>query len=263
MITGTDILSLTPNEYGDLLQQLETNLEEILHHFANYTDSILESLQNKNVSVPALHTYLLGLPAFLGKCDNKKLTLLSSKMKRLEEANDLCSIFKILKTECTSFLNYRIFEFLIKKYNIDRDDNLKYPEKLQKYVKRHKITEFIEIEPQLCDLTDDTKELILVLDIEATCRVSQLTDLGKAVAKIIGIKQSALLIHNIKECCVVVTFLIPANIADVVFTGDKIFSHDQQVKFQMLSVRKLSCNGFTIDLSNPNLGKLSSELNMD
>ncbi len=248
--TGTDISSLTANERGDLQQQLETNLEEIVTHFANYTDSVQVSLQEMNVSVKTLRTFLLGLPAFIERCDDQRLNLLASKRKQFEEASDLCDIFIILKTECSSFLNYRIFERLIKKFNIDRNDTLMYPEKLKEYVEKHKISEFNEIQPYLCDLTDDTKELILVLDIKSTCTLARLTDLGKAVAKIMGLKQSALRIHSIMECCIIVTFLIPAAIANHIFCRNDVLNHHQVKQLKGLLIKKLECNGFTFDAAS-------------
>lgn len=169
--------------------------------------------------------------------------LLASKKAKLEEASCISEIMIILKTECTSFLNYQIFESLIKNFQLDDGrENLKYPEQLQAYINKHKISEFIEIQPILSELSDDKKELILVLDIEPTCRLSGLMDLGKAVAKIMGLKQSALLIYSIKESCVVVSYLIPTFVAEFIFIGDGIFTKEQTDAFRKLSVQRLECN---------------------
>ena len=206
-----------------------------------------------NIDVKRLCTYLLGLSSFNLDHRDQKLMLLSSKRTELERANNLNDIFIILKTECASFLNYHIFERLLKNFKINKKDieSLKYPEKLRDYVKKHKISEFVEIQPQLGRLTDDRKELVLVLDIESTCRLSQITDIGKAVAKIMGLKQSTLLIHNIKLSCVVVAFLLSSPVANFIFVNNKIFSKNQVENFQTLSIQKIKCNDFTFDFTLP------------
>lgn len=242
---GDDISSLPPAVFVDLKQQLESNLEEILFCFADYTDSVQESLEERNITVKRLCAYLISLPSFTRAYSDSKLMLLASKKDMLEEACCISDIMIILKTECTSFLNYQIFESLIKKFKLEGEEILKYPEKLQKYIRMHKISEFIEIQPILIELTDDKKELILVLDIEPTCRLSGLTDLGKAVAKILGLKQSALLIHNIKESCVVVSYLISTFVAEFLFVSDEIFSEVQKEEFRALLVQRLECNRCT------------------
>lgn len=252
--TGEDIASLPPAVLVDLKQQLESNLEEILFSFAGYTDCVQVSLEKRNVTVKRLCAYLLGLPAFTSACSSPKLSLLASKKDKLEVASCISDIMIILKTECTSFLNYQIFESLIKNFKLDEGQELlKYPTKLLKYIEMHKVSEFIEIQPVLSDLSDDSKELILVFDFEPTCRLSGLFDLGKAVAKIMGLKQSVLRIHNIKENCVVVTYLIPTLVAESIFISDEIFSEAQKEEFRALSVQRLECNmrTFTFLVASP------------
>lgn len=249
-ITGRDI-ALSPSVFVDLQQELECNLEEILFHFAAYTDCIQVSLEKKCINVKRLCAYLLGLPSFTLSYDDRRPMLLASKKSKLEEASCIGDIMIILKKECTSFMNYKIFQGLIKNFELDEgQEHLKYPKMLQDYINLHKISEFIEIQPVLSELTKDNKELILVLDIEPTCKLSGLVDLGKAVAKLMGLKQSALLIHDIKESCVVVSYLIPTLVAELIFTSDKIFSEEQEEEFRRLSVRRLECNSVVFEFAS-------------
>ena len=69
--------------------------------------------------------------------DNHSIALLSgAKRATLKEANSISKIFRFLKKEFTSFLNYDIFECLVEHFQLDRDqENMKYPEKLKAYVK--------------------------------------------------------------------------------------------------------------------------------
>ena len=252
---------MPPHVFVDLKQQLESNLEEILFCFAAYTDCVQVSLEKKRIEVKRLCAYLLGLPSFMFHCNDRRLMLLATKKTELEEADSIGDIMVTLKTECTSFLNYQIYQGLVKHFDLDNGQNdLKYPEKLRAYIEMHKISEFIEIQPILCELTEEKKELILILDIEPTCRLSGLVDLGKAVAKIMGLKQSALLIHNIKENCVIVTYLISAFVADSIFTGNKIFSEKQEEEFRELSVQRMECNLFVFEFTSASDKDLNHEM---
>lgn len=231
---------------GDLRQQLESDLIAIQESFADYIDCIQESLREKGVNLGRLQSYLLRLPCGRG---DRNLMLLTAKTDALRGVDDIYGIFIIL-SECTSFLNYYIFEKMVKKFDIDESQKaLQYPTKLREYIEKHTISEFIELHPVLNSYTDGTKELVLILDIEMTCKFSKIVDLGRTVAHIMNLDQSALLIHNIGQCCVIVTFLIPNSVADIIFTGhsSEIFSLDEKLKFQKLSVQELKCNGYTFD----------------
>ena len=231
---------MSPADRGDLQFLLESNLRNILTAFANYTFCVQQSLQEKNVEVDSICDYLLGFTS-----DNHSIALLSgAKRAKLEEANSISKIFRFLKRECTSFLNYDIFECLIEHFQLDRDQEyLKYPDKLKKYVQKQRISEFIEIKPALSKYTDDMMKLTLVLDIDSMCRLDKLLDVAKAVAKILGVLPSTLLIYDIRESCVEVTFLIQKSIAESIFSNNEIFSGDQEDKFRQLLVKKLACNG--------------------
>lgn len=58
-----------------------------------------------------------------------------------------------------------------------------------------------------------------------------------------GLKISALRFYRIEEeeGCVIVTFLIPADVADVLFTGEKWFTAEELQIFRSLSVLWLKC----------------------
>ena len=238
---------MSPADRGDLQFLLESNLRNILFAFANYTFCVQQSLQEKNVEVDSICDYLIGFTS-----NENSIALLSgAKRAKLAEANSISKIFRFLKEECTSFLNYDIFEYLIERFKLNRDqEDLKYPQKLKAYVKKQRISEFIETKPALSKYTDDTVKLTLVLDIDSMCRLDKLLDVAKAVAKILDVLPSTLLIYDIRESCVEVTFLIPKSVAESIFSNGEIFSGDQEDKFRQLLVKKLECNGHTFKFSS-------------
>ena len=235
----------------------------IAQSFASYSFCVLTCLELKPVTVEKLCAYLLSLPSFTCGQDsaNQSLMLLSTKKAKLEEARSIAQIFKILNSECCSFLNYGILERLILKFELELDEeNSNYPEKLRKYINEHKISEFIEIKPILNKLNSDSKELVLLLDLESTRTLSNLIDVKKMVAIIMGLKQSALLIYDIKEHCVVLTLLLPTPVADFIFNSATMFDEKQEKEFQSLSVRSLKCNGFTFNFNKERSGSSTGEV---
>ena len=232
---------MSPADRGDLQFLLEANLGDILTDFANYTFSVQQLLQEMNIDVASIRDYLIGYTS-----NDHSIALLSgAKRAKIKEADSISKIFHFLKEECTSFLNYAIFERLIERFKLDKNhEDLKYREKLEKYVRKHSISEFIETKPALSKYTDDTTKLTLVLDIDSMCRLDKLLDIAKAVAKIMGVLPSTLLIYDIRESCVEVTFLIPKNIAESLFISGEVFSGDQEEKFRQLLVKRLECNGY-------------------
>ena len=87
-----------------------------------------------------------------------------------------------------------------------------------------------------------------MLKIDAIrCKLDRFLDIVRSVAKVMDLQPSMLLIYDIKESCVEVTFLIPKSVADSIFTHDKIFSEFQREEFRRLQVQLLECNGYCFE----------------
>ena len=137
----------------------------------------------------------------------------------------------------------------MEKYRIDNgQEELKYAEHLEAYIKRIKISEFIEINPQLKSLTKSNK-IILKIDIESTSEVFQIKTLKSAVADILGIKSAALRLLDIHEGCVVATFMIPSLLAEAIFKKSSVLTEEQLQKFRGLPVLKLQYNDYMFDFT--------------
>lgn len=244
---------LSSDVLDDLKQRLEINLKRISRYYASYVRCVQLSLLEKGISVEDLRNFLLSLTAF--ECNHKDqdsdTKLFSDKKAQLENATKVADIFKVLITECASFLNYEIFESVIDEFDINRDqEKLNYPEHLEAYIKKHKLSEFYEINPLLEKFNDSSKKLILKFGIELTNNLGTLKDCTKAIANILGLSASALRLLSIAEGCVIVTLLIPASLADVIFTSSTEFTPEQRSEFQKLSVMWLECNGYKFKFGN-------------
>lgn len=236
----------------DIKYILEKNLQEIIASYGSYVDCLREIIEEKEVSPKALRTYLLTLSAFRESSGNQMLTLMSDKKSELQKAETILDVFDFLITECASFLNCDIFERIIKRYKIDVErekyEELQYPELLVAYIRKHQISEFVKINPLLKSKIG-TKELIVKYDIESTCRLAKVKDLEKFIADMFDLLPSALEIVDIKDGCIIVTFLIPASVAEVLFTSVTTFSSDQEDQLKCAEVLWLKCNGYTFHFS--------------
>ena len=237
----------------DLQQLLETNIEQIIGRYASYVRCILTSVQAKGVSVTDLRSFLLNLSAFQSGC-NEQCNLLSGVKKELDEADTINKIFDLLSCECASFLNIAIFKFIVDEYGIEDTggrDRLKYPEHLDEYIKMHKVSEFVAVNPALKQhaRSEGSVELVLKFNVELTCKLARVINLRSAVAKILRLRPSALQLLSIEEGCLIVTFLISAKVADIVFVCDKKLTPEEYEEFLMLEVIWLECNGCKYDFS--------------
>ena len=205
------------------------------------------------VDVNKLKAYILGLHA---GCDEHNLRPISSRAEgAFEKLDNVYGIITKLR-DFTSFLDCHVFKKIVKTFKIDESrDELKYPEKLQKYLEKHTVSEFIEICPELNKYTDDTKELVIILDLQLLAHhtpvMSEIMNIGQVVAHIMNFDETHLLIHDIGVGSVKVTFLIPTSVAERIFSGRQecIFSQEQIKEFRKVSITMLKCNGYEFDLS--------------
>ena len=232
----------------DLEFILEKNLKQIIAKYASYVDHLRAAIKEKGVSPEDLQTYLLSLSATSKSSKGPKLTLLSDKETELWKCDSIATIFRFLTTRCASFLNYDIFQFILEHYNICDDDQekLRYPEHLKAYIEKHKISEFAGVNP-LLKSKNGSKELVLKFDIETTCSLAKVNELKKLIAEIMDLSPSALEIVDIEDGCVIVTFLIPTSVADVLFTHDTVLTPQQEKELRNASVLWLKCNGYTFN----------------
>ena len=235
---------LTPEVRADLQLQLEVNLEQIMRRYLSFVNCVRMSIIEKGISAGDLCAYLLALPAFNPDHGELKFTLLSEVSSHLEKATTINEIFNVLNKMYATFLNYEIFQSMVDDFNIDQSqEKLKYPEHLDAYIKMHKLSEFEDVNPLLKKIECGSKTIVLKFDIDMTCKLAKIQDLSKAVAKILGLRPSALRLLHIEEGCVVVTLLIPAPVADFIFSSDKEFTTEEVKEIHALSMLRLECNG--------------------
>ena len=88
---------------------LETNLHEVMADFAYYTSCVQKLIQKKNIDAEELYDFLIGFTTG----DQRTALLPREKLKKLKENKSVRDIFHLLKEECTSFLNYDVYERIV------------------------------------------------------------------------------------------------------------------------------------------------------
>lgn len=203
------------------------------------------SLEGKKITVDNLRSYVQTLPAFKCASDDKNsMPKLLSKRKEIKNAVTINNIIDLISTEYASFLDYDIFQCIVREYRLDEgQEQLQYPQYLKAYVEAHKVAEFLEINPAL-EKYHSAKELVLKFDIDLSiCNLATILDLKNTVADILGMSSLSLRLLNIKQGCVLVTFLIPESVASVVFARGSKFNSKQVKGFQDMSLIWMKCNG--------------------
>lgn len=87
--------------------------------------------------------------------------------------------------------------------------------------------------------------MVLKVDIESTSELAKLAKLRIAVAKILKLNPAVLRLLDVEEGCVVVTFLIPTPVAEIIFNKHSNLSIEQEEEFQALKILWLECNDQT------------------
>ena len=220
----------------------------IVEQYADFVSCVCKSIDsNKDVSVEDLHLYLLNKSAFNN--ENQQVMLLSDVSDELQEAATVHDIFKFLSVRFASFLNFEIFKSIVQKFGNDKDHKKleDYTARLEEYVNKHKISEFFDINPALKEHDKTAKKLILKVDYKKFQKLAKITNLKRALAKILNLKASAIQLYGIEDGCILVIFLVPVCVADVIFVEENRSTILKQAGcFQALSVQWLECDGFKV-----------------
>ena len=249
-LTAQSLAKLDPKVRVDLKQQLKQNFKQISRCFASFVNYVRKSVLQMNIVADDLCAYLLSLPALKSGESDQQVMLLSEISDKLEKATTVNGIFNVLNRNYATFLNYEIFLNIAEEYEVDPDhEKMKYPEYLDDYMRMHKLSEFEEINPLLKNVKCGSNDMVLKFDIAMTCSLAKLQEYILNIADILGLRPSALRLLSIEEGCVVITLLIPAPVANLIFNTTKTFTTVEKKRFQDLSILWLKCNDHVYDFS--------------
>ena len=178
--------------------------------------------------------------------DEKRYKLLSAVRAEISLAKSIYDIISLLQ-KCATFLHYDVFHSIQKQYKIAVSEELNYPEHFKAYINKHKLSEFVAINPKLAKFPATSEKLVLKFNIPHTSRVAKVIDLKVAVAKILHLKPSAFQLVSIDKGCVEVTFLVSSFVA--AFIVMELSSKSTIEEFHALPVVWLNCGPHHFDFN--------------
>ena len=243
------------------MQQLRRSLKEIGSQYASYIRCIYTSLEARGVTTKDFTAYLLKLPALkVDPADQQQL--LAGLRTELGKAESITDIVTLLDENCASFLDYGIFDDIVKEYGIGENqtdknrEKLRYPEHLKAYAEKHKLSELIKIIPELGKPTSDSEEVTLKFEINLSkYRLANLLELKSIVSDILEIQESSLRLLSIKDGCVIITFQIISSVAHFAFRRGKSLTIQQIKGFRDLSAIWIKFRGNVVLLRQEDTGQ--------
>ena len=244
-LAGNTPLAKDPDDVDmDLRHQLKLSRDKIITHYASYRYGVYQLIIEKGVSVRDFLLFFGGLPG----CGEDMC-----KFDSLPPEPHMCDVFKIIGNEFSSYLHYEVFQYVLNQYcNASEKDceKFKYPEYLKVYIEQLNIKEFLEINPELEELSANSKRICLKMDIEETTKITNIKKLEVSVAAILGCKlqPSDLRLIGIEEGCLILTYLIPEVVA--VAIASKEMTADEIKSLESLSIHWIKCGENEIFLSD-------------
>ena len=233
------ILGLNPTSLQ--FYDSDIHLNSTTKKYSIYVSQICNALMRKGVSAEDLCSKLLTIPAT--SLAEQDLPFLSAQWVE-QKATSLNGIFKSLETECASFLNCDIFQYIVEYYQIDHGEEVfRYPEYLKAYLMTQNVTKFVESDTPQKNLGSTSKELVLQIDMKPDTRMDEVMDLKNSVAEILHINPTALQFLHIKKGCDIVTFQLPTPVANLLFHKQTILTELQKKQIQASPIQHLQCNG--------------------
>ena len=179
----------------------------------------------------------------------------------LNKANSIDDIFFTLKAcGICSFWDYNIFECIISEYDLDHNqEKLQYKNHFKLFVEKHKVSEFIAMNPVLAKYNDasDVKEVIFKLNMETfSCPLSRVRDITFSIAEILDLTPSSLRLLDIKDGCMEVTFLVPGYEADQLFSNNWKHIFEQSERLLAVSVSSVICSNSIFHTKNKKLSEI-------
>ena len=223
-------------------------MKELIYRYASHVKRILTAIELYGVTHERLASYLLSISAFQTHPGRDDLMLFSNLKEEFESADALSRIFITLSIEYASFLNPDIFQSFVHQFQLEGyEEKLDYMDYYWPYVHRHKLSEFMEVNPLSAEGSDKSKKLIVKFDISLGTTLGRLLELRAGLAGVLGLKPITIRLKLIEEGCVIVSFLIPAPVADFLFNKDTKFGPKKIEEFRSLFILLIKCNDLIFD----------------
>lgn len=192
---------------------MRVDLKQIRKKFVKLQSDVRVSL--RGVPLDDIIAHVLGYVEVFDPQSDRKVPLLPEEKLRGAASTD--QLFKILQKQW----NFLEFDLLVSIVEQCCDESIckkveTYHSYLKEFFEKRKLSEVPE-DLSISNCTDETQEqLIMKLDLNDPT-LKEIKDLKFRICEILEIMPSTLLISEIRQGCVEITFLIPSHISEYVF----------------------------------------------
>ena len=232
-----NLSDLDDDDRTDLEERLKFETREIKLCFAKFILNIIRSLETLQIPLERLKMSIISLDAFTDDIGVKTLDL--EDRREIEAASNISEIFITLQ-KYISFFNYHIVEHLIDQHGITRDHNF-FEEYLRKFHNFCKRNIFEVPHDVFASKSRKTAKVFALKCSEAVSTMRGVQSMKGSIARVFGMRYSALQLCSIKKGCVELHFLISVAIAEHIFP----LSSNHHSALGDIGVRVLFCD--TVD----------------
>ena len=219
-------------------------MRNMQHEFGNLVTKTCNSVE-KQIPVKMFATSVLALSAYEPAPGDRDWSLLDEHREEINGAETVSKIFNIL-CPYWNYLNYELLEYIIKLYGTSDDAErlASYCENLQKFFKPRL---FEVLMPESGTGTGDSKrkKIAVKLDVCKRSTYKELRQIKGSITRILHVNVATLIIVNVEDGCVQLTFLIAKFIAEEIFP----LSHEQESALSRdASVIRLKCGDYVFEV---------------
>ena len=246
------------SEEEDYIEEFEKETKQMRVLFAGLVNDVCDSFEKRNVKLDRAILFL-----------QNAHPLLKPRIDEMTKASNMDQVLTIVTDQACSWFDYEIIKDLVGKLGDDHDRKLlcEYEDKFKKFVEQRKLPKgkkHIEV-GRGARKGFGGKQLLIKIDKEWNeVNFNDLDKIRSNLASILNMKRRDLYLADVREGCVMITFMIIEELAETLFpqksdlTTSKLSSHFSSSQLKLLQdegIILLTCGKLTwrptMDLSLP------------
>ena len=238
---------LSDTEREHLEARLYTDSVRMMGRFQTLLNTIMDSLETRQVPVKRIITQIMTFGAFDPVHQKRDQPILEHELDKLrEEAGTSIDDIQYVVMKYSSFFNYHIVEQIIKTLGTQEDklEFEKYERAFMEYTTKRKVVEC----PTQVALIDDINQAMVFVKLDDSydkCTVSHLKLFVGKLSEVLNLRDGVLQLVTVKSGCFELTFQVPLFVQQATFP----LSLEQEKSLAQLGVLKLYSGSYTYSCS--------------
>ena len=220
------------SEEEDYTEQFEKETKQMRVRFAELVDDVSNSLEKRNVTTDRAVLFLQNVHP-----------VLKSRIDDMTKASNMDQVLTIVTDQACSWFDYEIIKDLVDKFGVDGDRKLlsEYEAKFKEFAEQRTLPngkKHIEVGS---GARKGGKQLVVKIDKEWNeINFKDLDKICNSLASILNVKRRDLYLADVREGCVMMTFMITEELAETLFpnkndlTSSKLSSYFSSSQLKLL-----------------------------